>query len=648
MFASKPETLTPPISYPATLLRLAGALAFFDGLLYLLALLGMRFLGPNLHALTTIARYFRSHTANPPAQQVIDLLLAREVYLQSELKASTETFLRAHDTYVWAIWTWSLGGLLAWTVLLLLFAGLLRRLRRSHEGQALDSPMGVQSRGIFVRCPFPIPQLLRCALHPSRGDRLRAFVTRRAGRRRPAWAEGVTLATPLATALLEHYLAYPAWPAELPDYGAAPRAAASPAPTTLVRHHGTTSLGEHVMAVRERALTLADKYTLPPAMVEQAALAHDLGKLVTFRLEENHWLNVFGHHDRISGQLLAHMAEWQALPPKDAEDLRIAVRFHHAPERQTPIPADTSARAIRLIELLSLAHKETNWWGLTASADVPGDCSSPAPVPSGAPPPAPSAAPASASVLPVLPVTPAPPAAAAPPEAAPPADPAPADGESATPRVQLTLPSLQRRPAEIPILPDLASQLDADLDVALPYLRVNSVADFAGLTIPDTDLVMVLDHHIRKLVGGRLSEEDRDRLRIDPLEAATGAAAKNPPHPSAANIAAALRRKGYLAERYRGQPGSLWRVEVGRRTWFACWLLRRSALPEAVTAAWPATPRFMPVPSQPSWLDPDSPEAAPSAGPAAPLPQRPPPAPPASAPRVAAEPEPPLPPHRPR
>ena len=640
MYASKPETLTPKISYPATLLRLAGALAFFDGLLYLTSLIGMHFLGPNLHALTTISRYLESYTANPSALEWIEAFLTGEVYLESRLKTGADVILAAHDAYVWTLWKWCICGFVVWIVVLLIVALILRHVRRSTENQAPDSPMGVQSGRIFVRCPFPMPQLRRFPLHPSYWEWCWALLTRQNGRHLPEWAQGMEPATPLARALLEHYLAYPTWPTEIPNYkteGTAPTGAEPPGPPaagTPTGHHGTATLGEHVRNVLQRALMLADQYNLPAWLVEQAVLAHDLGKLVTFRLEDHRWLTVLEHHDRMSGQLLAHMAEWQALPREDADDLRLAVRFHHALAENTAVQADTSPpdvppRAWRLIELIDKAHKQSGWWGRSPSVDVP---VAPAPPVLASPAPSsPSPAPipvAGAPVLPSLPVIPVPrpapptaspagPASAAPAGIRPPVPiPPPGDGS----QVQLTLPALRGRPAEIPVLPELADRLDAGVDAAMPYLTINSVTNFAGLTIPETDLVMVLDHHIRHLLCGYLTPEECAKLRLETLEASTAAATKNPHHPSSANVAAALRRKGYLIERYRTQVGSLWQVDVGRRTWVACWLLRRSAFQETVTARWPASPRFAPVPARPSWMDPGSPEATTPAASAPPAP----------------------------
>jgi hypothetical protein len=146
---------------------------------------------------------------------------------------------------------------------------------------------------------------------------------------------------------------------------------------------------------------------------------------------------------------------------------------------------------------------------------------------------------------------------------------------------------------------------------ALPHLRINHLSMFSGLTIPDADLLMLLAHNLRHVLAGQLTAEDCRRLDITAVEAKTpGGGAKPPiPHASDPTVAAALRQLGWLVERHGDAVGTLWEVEVGRRVWLACWLLRLSALPAAATAAWSTPARFTPKPGRPSWLDAASPLA---------------------------------------
>jgi hypothetical protein len=153
---------------------------------------------------------------------------------------------------------------------------------------------------------------------------------------------------------------------------------------------------------------------------------------------------------------------------------------------------------------------------------------------------------------------------------------------------------------------------------ALPHLRINHLSMFSGLTIPDADLLMLLAHNLRHVLAGQLTMEDCRRLDISAMEAKTLAGGGKPPIPHASDptVAAALRELGWLVERHGDHVGTLWQVEVGRRVWLACWLLRLSVLPAAVTAAWSTPARFTSKPGRPSWLDPASPLATAAGRPA--------------------------------
>ena len=174
----------------------------------------------------------------------------------------------------------------------------------------------------------------------------------------------------------------------------------------------------------------------------------------------------------------------------------------------------------------------------------------------------------------------------------------------------------------VPVQPELVDRLTQALVAALPQLEVNALSMFAGLTIPDTDLVMLLDTRLRHWFCGQLTAQECGRLQISAQEINNATGAKiSVPHASASNLAAAFRKLGWLVEEHHGQRGTLWQVDVGRRVWLACWLVRRSRLPVDVLERWPSRPKFTPKPSKPSWIDPWGPlpaaatAASPDAGP---------------------------------
>ena len=642
MFATKLTDIQQEVSHTQLLLRVASAFAFFAALFYAVAEIGLLIVDPSLRAMTELGCYLAPHTDSAEAQVVVDALRNNEVYLQSQMLAAQEILLAAHDQYVFWLWKACLVGV--WGVGALLY--LVQNLGEWWQGRGLprrcESRMGIRYEGVFVPCPLPAAQLAALPYYPTRFERWATALRLAAPRSRPTWATTVQPMSRLAVTLLERYLAYPSWPADVPETHGNPS-----------RHHGDASLGEHVAAVRKRALELAQRAALPPALVEQVALAHDLGKLVTFQSEADHWIRVLRHHDRMSSQILTALPEWQALPADEREDLRIAVRFHHAP---TAIPLDASQRALSLLSILAQAHKQTALWETDAAgragsrgqaqivmptvptpplsgAQVPAAAVptaapttsrsesapvAPAPIaPSVAVPHATAAAPHSVPCLVVPPAAlaaePATPAAPAPPEAPAVASP-PAVAPATTPEAATEARKV------VPVQPELVDRLAQALLAALPQLEVNAISMFAGLTIPDTDLVMLLDTRLRHWLCGQLTVQECGQLQISAQEINNTTGSKVlVPHASASNVAAAFRKLGWLVEEHNGQRGTLWHVDVGRRVWLACWLVRGSRLPIEVRKRWPSRPKFTPKPSKPSWIDPwgPIPAAATAASPAA-------------------------------
>lgn len=603
MYASKPTDAKTPESTGRLLLIIGTALALVDGLLYVVGQLGTRYIQPKLHALRIFARSFAPHTQDPTAQVVIEALRHREIYLYGQLIAARDVLTAAHDQYVWLLWRSCVIGFGVWCVALLIFRLLETWDQAAEASRPCRSPMGIKHEDRFIPCPLPMPTLARVSLVPTRLQRWAMTLGLRPIPSVLTQVMGLPLWSPLARAVLEHYLAVPTCPAEI----------AKPDASGPSHRHGIATLLEHVLSVRSQALSVAEHFNLPVPLVEQVALAHDLGKLATFQKEDGHWIRAIRHHDRMSGLLLTTIPEWQALPPEDREEIRLAVRFHHAPDS---LPSTASGRTKALVALIARVHKATS----RQEADAAG-LSQP-PVPSAAAtvltPPSPSAFPSP----PASPPGPAgapeePPVDTSPsPAPLPPGDPESSAGATGPPASEsgpaapatTDQPIREANPAS-PLLPvDRALQepLTRALLAALPHLRINITQDFTGLTIPEAGLLVLLDPPLRGTLAERLTPEEGSRLQISAIEAqANRSGSKMPvPHAADANLAAAFRRLGWLVERYKGRTGTLWRVTVGRRTWLACWLLDLAALPREAIAGWAATPKYPASPTEPSWLDP--------------------------------------------
>jgi len=630
VYANKPGQTLLDVSYGRMLLTFGSALAFFDGLFYAIGELGLRMAGSSVGAMTVLGRYLAPHTNNPEAQVVIDALRNNEVYLENQLLAVQEILLAAHDQYVFWIWKVCLVGICSLAALLYVVQNLLEWWQGREIPRRCDSRMGILYDGVFVPCPLPSPKLVAVPFLPTRSERWFGALRLTARRPRPAWVSTVHPMSPLAVALLERYIAYPAWPADVPETNGKPS-----------RHHGTASLAQHAVGVRQRCLELAVRANLPPALVEQVALAHDLGKLATFRPEHDTWIRVFRHHDRMSSQILTALPGWQTLPPEEREDLRIAVRFHH---NASAIPLDASNRARALLSILAQAHKQTALWETDAAGNPPrGGTAPPLAAPAASIPARAAAGPASMatgvsaaagtatapSASPDVPPAPiavvttpvaqgSPPAASSVPDLAgptetaePSADPVAGAEEAHPEAAEPDATAHDPNTTVVPVQPAMVDRLCEALVTVMPHLKVNATPPFDGLTIPETDLVMVLDHGLRHLLCGALTPGECAQLRMSAKEINSSTGSMVPvPHASAANLAAALRRMGWLVEEHGGQVGTLWAVEVGRRDWLACWVIRRSLIPVEAMQRWPSMPRFAPKISKPSWVDTRAPSPA--------------------------------------
>ena len=636
MFATKLTDIQQEVSHTQLLLRFASAFAFFAALFYAIAEIGLLIVDPSLRAMTELGCYLAPHTDSAEAQVVVDALRNNEVYLQSQMLAAQEILLAAHDQYVFWLWKACLVGVWGFGALLYLFQNLVEWWQGRGLPRRCDSRMGIRYEGVFVPCPLPAAQLAALPYYPTRFDRWATALRLAAPRSRPTWATTVQPMSRLAVTLLERYLAYPSWPADVPETHGNPS-----------RHHGNASLGEHVAAVRERALELAPARGLAPGTGGAGRLGSRPGQAGD--------LPVRGRP--LDPRAAPPRSDEQPDPHGPSRVAGAARRRAGRPPDRGPVPSCPDggppgrepAGAVPPVDprpgaqtdgALGDGRSGKGWvaWagpdrnahgadataigsagagrrrpdrgsrhptlractGRAGSGRPLGRCASRygrgaalGPLPRGDPG-GPRRAPAEA------------PAVAPPPAVAPATTP-----EAATEARKV-----------VPVQPELVDRLAQALLAALPQLEVNAISMFAGLTIPDTDLVMLLDTRLRHWLCGQLTVQECGQLQISAQEINNTSGSKVlVPHASASNVAAAFRKLGWLVEEHNGQRGTLWHVDVGRRVWLACWLVRGSRLPIEVRKRWPSRPKFTPKPSKPSWIDPWGPipaaasAASPDAGP---------------------------------
>ena len=119
--------------------------------------------------------------------------------------------------------------------------------------------------------------------------------------------------------------------------------------------HGVGLL-EHTLNVSaEAAAKCTEEFRLPLL----AALAHDVGKLVTFQPDgKGGWVRK-GLHSRESGRILATLPSFQELPELHQRALILAVKHDHAPSKMPILRGEREATqlAMRIINALSAADK---------------------------------------------------------------------------------------------------------------------------------------------------------------------------------------------------------------------------------------------------------------------------------------------------
>lgn len=149
-------------------------------------------------------------------------------------------------------------------------------------------------------------------------------------------------------------------------------------PATHVKGgHGGKTLFEHTVLVCEQMLLLSQnweykglrgksgalvlalrdtnyRFDRTDPLIGIVALAHDLGKIECYILEEGNIVGSRHDHDRVSSQMLARMPEFWDLPREDRSALLGSVGYYHHPQ-DLPLDQDGRAaddRSIALLELL--------------------------------------------------------------------------------------------------------------------------------------------------------------------------------------------------------------------------------------------------------------------------------------------------------
>lgn len=120
--------------------------------------------------------------------------------------------------------------------------------------------------------------------------------------------------------------------------------------------HGVGLLEHTLNVTEEAALRCTPEFRLPLL----AALAHDIGKLVTFQPDgEGGWVRR-GLHSRESARILATFQGFQQLPEIHQRALLLAVKYDHAPNQMPALRGerDASQLALRIINALAQADRK--------------------------------------------------------------------------------------------------------------------------------------------------------------------------------------------------------------------------------------------------------------------------------------------------
>lgn len=119
--------------------------------------------------------------------------------------------------------------------------------------------------------------------------------------------------------------------------------------------HGVGLLEHTLNVLSEAAPKCSPDFRLPFL----AALAHDIGKLVTFQPDGKGGWNKKGLHSRECARILATLPAFQKLPSLHQDALILAVKYDHAPSKMPLLRGEkeSSLLALRIIKALSAADR---------------------------------------------------------------------------------------------------------------------------------------------------------------------------------------------------------------------------------------------------------------------------------------------------
>lgn len=119
--------------------------------------------------------------------------------------------------------------------------------------------------------------------------------------------------------------------------------------------HGVGLLEHTLNVVAEAASKCTPEFRLPLV----AAIAHDIGKLITFKKDDDgNWVRK-GLHSRESARIIATLPGFQELPEAHQRGLILAIKYDHSPNKMPELRGDREASmlALRIISALSSADK---------------------------------------------------------------------------------------------------------------------------------------------------------------------------------------------------------------------------------------------------------------------------------------------------
>lgn len=118
--------------------------------------------------------------------------------------------------------------------------------------------------------------------------------------------------------------------------------------------HGVGLLEHTLNVVTEAAVKCTPEFRLPLI----AALAHDVGKLITFKPDGNGGWKRQGYHSRESARILATLPGFQQLPEIHRDALLLAVKYDHAPNKMPQLRSDREASMLAMRVITALSHAD--------------------------------------------------------------------------------------------------------------------------------------------------------------------------------------------------------------------------------------------------------------------------------------------------